>query len=168
MMLAACATTAPEGTAAPHTAVELREPGRTIRFDFNPESGVSSDSVRAPATSALAAVPGAYERFGLGATVHAAERVVTSRKNARGTTGGVRLSRMLDCGVSMGGSRAETLTLNLSVATRVDSVAPAVTVLRTRVQASGHDPAVSSNTVQCATTGYLEREIATAVQELAR
>lgn len=166
--ISACATPPPERTAAPHTAVELAETGTTIRFDFNPESGVSADSVRAPSASAWAAVPQAYARFGLGTTAHAAARVVTSRMNVRGTTGGVRLSRMLDCGASMGVPRAETFTINLSVATRVDSVAPAMTVLRTRVQASGHDPAVSSNRVQCATTGYLERQLATAVQELAR
>ena len=166
--ISACATPPPERTAALHAAVELEETGTTVRFDFNPESGVSADSVRAPSASAWAVVPQAYARFGLGTTAQAAARVVTSRMNVRGSTGGVRLSRMLDCGASMGVPRVETYTINLSVVTRVDSVAPAMTVLRTRVRATGHDPTVSSNSIQCASTGYLESQIATTVQELAR
>lgn len=165
--LSACATPPPERTAALHTAIELEETGTSLRFDFNPTSGVSVDSVRAPASNAWAALPRAYARFGLGTTAHASARVITSRMNLRRTTGGVKLSRMLDCGAAMGTPRADTYTIALSVATRVDSVAPATSVLRTRVQASGHDPSTSSHRIQCATTGYLEREIASEVQQLA-
>lgn len=165
-----CASAPAEGTAATHATLEARDvPGAgNLRFDFNPESGVSADSVRAPAVVAWRVLPQAYARFGLGTTSHAAARVVTSQSNVRRTIGGVRLSRMLDCGSAAGSPRADNYTIALSIASRVDSAGPAVAMLRTRVNAIGHDVSVTSHPVQCSTTGYLERQIANAVQELAR
>lgn len=165
-----CSSAPAERTAAAHTTLEAQDvPGTgTMRFDFNPESGVSEDSVRAPASIAWATLPQAYAKFGLGTTAHAAVRVLTSQSNLRRTSGGVRLSRMLDCGTAMGSPRADNYTISLSVATRVDSAGPATAVLRTRVQATGHDISVASHSVQCSTTGYLEREIANTVQALIR
>lgn len=166
----ACASAPPDSTAASHATLEARDvPGTgNLRFDFNPESGVSADSVRAPAAVAWGVLSEAYARFGLGTTSHAAARVVTSQSNVRRMIGGVRLSRMLDCGSAAGSPRADNYTIALSVASRVDSVGPATTILRTRVHASGHDVSVTSHPVQCSTTGYLERQIANAVQELVR
>jgi len=166
----ACASAPPDTTAASHSTLEARDvPGAgNIRFDFNPESGVSADSVRAPASLAWSALPQAYARFGLGTTAYAAARVVTSQSNVRRMIGGVRLSRMLDCGSAAGSPRADNYTIALSVSSRVDSVGPAATVLRTRVHAIGHDVSVTSHPVQCSTTGYLERQLANAVQELVR
>lgn len=166
----ACASAPPEGTAASHATLEARDvPGAgNLRFDFNPESGVSADSIRAPAAAAWGVISEAYARFGLGTTSHAAARVVTSQSSIRRMIGGVRLSRMLDCGSAAGSPRADNYTIALSVASRVDSVGPAATVLRTRVHASGHDVSVTSHPVQCSTTGYLERQIANTVQELVR
>lgn len=166
----ACASAPPDSTAASHATLEARDvPGTgNLRFDFNPESGVSADSVRAPAAVAWGVLSQAYARFGLGTTSHAAARVVTSQSNVRRMIGSVRLSRMLDCGSAAGSPRADSYTIALSVASRVDSVGPAATVLRTRVHASGHDVSVTSHPVQCSTTGYLERQIANAVQELVR
>lgn len=170
LLTMACATAPPDSTAASHATLEARDvPGTgNLRFDFNPESGVSADSVRAPAAVVWGALSQAYSRFGLGTTSHAAARVVTSQSNVRRMIGGVRLSRMLDCGSAAGSPRADNYTIALSIASRADSVGPAVTVLRTRVQASGHDISVTSHQVQCNTTGYLERQIANAVQELVR
>ena len=165
--LSGCATAPPERTAAPRTVVEF-EAGKVLHFDFNPESGVSTDSVRVPAAVAWAAVPQAYARYGLGTTAHAEARVVTSESRARRTLGGVRISQMLECGSPLGVKRADHYTVRLLLATRVDSVAPGLSVLRTRVQATGHDPAGNSNVVTCETKGYLEKAIADAVQELAK
>ncbi len=166
-----CSSAPVDRTAAGHSTIEAQAVdgtnAGTLRFDFNPESGVSADSVRAPASVSWRVLPQAYAKFGLGSTAHAAARVVTSQSNVRRMIGGVRLSRMLDCGNAMGSPRADNYTINLVVATRIDSVAPAAVILRTRVQATGHDIAVSSHTVQCTTTGNLERRIADAVQDLA-
>lgn len=166
--LPACASAPPERTSAEHATLEAQGPTSSLRIDFNPQTGVSSDSVRAPASIAWLAVPQAYARFGLGTTTHAAARVITSQSNVRRMIGGVRLSRMLDCGSAAGSPRADNYTIALFVATRVDSVGPAATLLRTRVQATGHDISVSSHPVQCSSTGYLEREIANAVQQFAK
>lgn len=169
LVLTACASAPPDRTATEHETLEAQgATGGSLRFDFNPESGVSVDSVRAPASVAWLALPQAYAKFGLGTTSHAAGRVVTSQSNVRRMIGGVRLSRMLDCGAAAGAPRADNYTINLFVATRVDSVGPASTVLRTRVQATGHDISVTSHPVQCSTTGYLERQIANETQALAR
>lgn len=170
VLLTACASAPAESTASSHATLEARDvPGAgNLRFDFNPESGVSSDSVIGPASVAWRVLPQAYGRFGLGTTSHAGARVVTSQSSVRRMIGGVRLSRMLDCGSAAGSPRADNYTIALSVASRVDSVGPAATVLRTRVHATGHDVSVTSHPVQCSTTGYLERQLANAVQELIR
>lgn len=165
--LAGCAAAAPERTAAPRTVVEM-EAGKVLRWDFNPESGVSMDSLSVPATSAWLALPEAYARFGLGTTGHGGERVLSAEAKVRRTLGGVRLSRMVECGSPLGVKRADHYTITLSVATRVDSVAPGASMLRTRVQATGFDPVGNSNVVTCATTGFLESAIADEVQARAK
>ncbi len=164
---AACAS-APTDRTTSHAVVEAQAVTGTVRFDFDPEGRSSADNVRMPAANAWAALPQAYASLGLETVVHAAVRAVTSQSNVRRTLGGVRLSRMLDCGSAMGSPRADNYTISLFVETRVDSLGPAETVLRTRVQATGHDISVNSHSVQCSTSGHLEREIANTVQELAR
>ena len=165
-VLPGCGSRSPERTSVSRAVVEYQH-GRTIRYDFSPESGVSADSVRVPPSVAWRAMPEAYAKFELGITPDSNARVVTSTKKSRRTLAGTSLSRIVECGSPLGVKRADHYTVTLSVATLVDSVAPAVSVLRTRVQATAFDVAGNSNVVTCASTGHLEAAIADAVQKLA-
>lgn len=166
-VLAGCASPSPERTNVSRAVVEYTS-GKTIRYDFSPESGVSADSVHAPASSAWRAIPEAYAQFELGVTPDSNSRVVTSTKRSRRTLGKTPLSRIVECGSPLGVKRADHFTVTLSVVTLVDSVAPAVSVLRTRVQATAYDVAGNSNVVTCATTGHLEAAIAGEVRRVAK
>lgn len=165
--LAGCATAPPDRTVPPRAVVEL-EAGKVFRWDFSPDVVVSSDYLRVPATSAWLALPEVYAHFDLRPTGHAADRVVAAEVRVRRVIGGVRLSRIVDCGSALGVKRADHYTITLTVATRVDSMAREASVLRTRVQATGFDPEANSNTITCATTGFLERAIADEVQARAK
>lgn len=166
----ACAAPAPGAWPAPAPVeIEMIDAGgNSLRFDFMPERGVSADTIRGPARLAWGALPAAYAKFGLGVTSHRSARVVTSESSVRREIGDVRLSRMLACGSAMGSQRADTYTIRLAVATYVDSIGPATTILRTRVQATGRDASAGAPAVQCRTTGYLEQQIANAAQHLVR
>ena len=77
---------------------------------------------------------------------------------------GERLSRFFRCGTGVTGAFADRYRLNVNIVSRVISNSPEDSVLETTIQASGTNPAGTSNTrVPCGSTHFLESRIAAEV-----
>jgi hypothetical protein len=69
-------------------------------------------------------------------------------------------STLIDCGQGSAGARTESYRLTIVITHRLVDV-PAGTSLRSVVEASARNPALSGDPVVCSSTGRLEAEIAT-------
>ncbi|MGZ8412920.1 MAG: hypothetical protein ACXW61_07930 [Gemmatirosa sp.] len=117
-----------------------------------------------------ALLPLAYEAVGLPLSTLDTERRLLGAGGVRaqGRLGGAWLSRYVDCGTAPTGiPNADSWTVTLDVATRVDGNA-AGAGLSTTVRATGRPSATStSNPVNCVSRGALEKRLAELVREQA-
>lgn len=74
------------------------------------------------------------------------------------------VSRFVDCGTGLTGPNADSYRVQLRIETQVDSVDATSSNLRTRVLGSGSG--AGGTAVRCATTGELERRLATRLKLL--
>jgi hypothetical protein len=125
--------------------------------------------IRPGAEEALRSLPAIYAALGIpGSTVLNADEHLFGRQqlHVRLTLGEERLSRIVRCG-SLFGSGEAVNPVTLTVMTLVEPM-PAGTRVRSWVDGSSRDMAGSgSAAVQCASTGWLEREIVRRLDPLA-
>lgn len=165
--LAACASARGSGVDATvkRSRVDLGWHEGSLRFDVDAELSASSDTVFLSARAAWETLPQSFARYELAVGgIDTAGRVLRSQVRVRRVLGGVRLSRIINCGSGAGGSKAEIYNVFLTVMTRVDSLSTVSSVLRTLVTATAHDPTVVGNRVECSSTGWLEPRLADEVQ----
>jgi hypothetical protein len=128
------------------------------------------DELALPAGRVWELLPLAYEAAGLPLSTLDTERrlIGAGGVRAQGRLGGTWLSRYVDCGTAPTGiPNADSFTITLDVATRVEGTANAAE-LSTTVRATGRPSATStSNPVNCVSRGALERRLAELVREQA-
>lgn len=165
--LGACASAPDTGVPATtkRSRVDLDVNAGTMRFDVDAERAASYDTIFLPPASAWETLPQSFARHALPvASVEPATRTILSQARVRRELGKVRLSRIITCGSGLGLPKADNYNILLKVMTRVDSISPERSVLRTLVTAIGHDPTVVGNQVDCPSTGWLEPRLANDVQ----
>jgi hypothetical protein len=80
---------------------------------------------------------------------------------------GLTMQSVLDCGDKMGLQNAETWDIFLNILSFVQADGPDGSTISTRIQATGHDPAVSDREgIPCGTKGELETKIGNTVKLL--
>jgi hypothetical protein len=178
MLAAACAVT---GCSGLHS--EISPPPPELRSTYRLESARGgyrdieltrttfgpAAFVRGPWQAAWTALPAIYAELGIeGSGVMNQDDHLFGRRGmpARGRLETVRMSRVLRCGsLHLGGE--DRFNLTMTVMTELVPSAGGSTV-RTWVDASGRDATgPGSPPVQCASTGWLEGEIARRLQERA-
>ncbi len=138
---------------------------------FDPRAGrfstvISSDAARAPDTLAVssdkvwAALIQVYADLGIPLTVADTENHVLGalRVVQRKPVGGVRLSRLLECGESAYGPNAERYTVQFTALTAMQSVGEKRTAIDTRVVGTATATGSSAG-VACASSGVLEEKL---------
>jgi hypothetical protein len=85
----------------------------------------------------------------------------------RGSIGGQRISRYLECGMTAGMSNADTYDVIVRVVSQVVPADAGLASLRTQLEASAHSSGDSGPSVRCVSTGALEARIAHMMSELA-
>jgi hypothetical protein len=85
----------------------------------------------------------------------------------RGSLGGQRMSKYLDCGATAGMSNSDTYDVIVRVVSQVIPADAGLASLRTQVEGSAHASGDSGMNVRCISTGALEARIAHMMSELA-
>lgn len=163
--LAACAKPGPAGrppVRPPRDRVILTDEAGQ-RYRSTETAGPIEGEVNASVDAVWTALPAVYE--GLGIPLAHLDRPSGQMGNKQvvrtGRLAGQRLSRTFDCGASMTGERADQGRLTASVLTQVwarpdGRTGIATTIVSTMKPLDG----TSTSPVSCATTGWLEQEIA--------
>ncbi|MDQ3522790.1 MAG: hypothetical protein M3434_10705 [Gemmatimonadota bacterium] len=114
-------------------------------------------------------MPAVYEALKIPVgTIDQNTRVIGNRRieSRSGRIAGERASSYLNCGnTGIGGPIADSYQVNLSVLTQIVPAAGGSTQVQTSIEASATQRGVSSAPVRCASTGRLEQQIATAIQQ---
>ena len=136
----------------------------TTTFDprsgrFGGELGAGSrtpDTLEVSADRLWSALPGAYAELGVPLTVvDSAAHSLGSQAVSRRPVGGLRLSRILECGTGSYGPNAERYTVQLTVLSAVQPVDAKRSVLITRVGGTAAPNGLNSS-VKCESNGALE------------
>lgn len=163
-VIAGCApAAAPAPGPRPAGTVTIEDPRGTVgSLPLEPAAArYQGAGVARPLAEAWAALPAAYEALALhGGAPAGGHRFSVPRLRATRALGGVRLSRYLDCGSSVGMANADHYAVTLHVATRLSETTPSATLAETLVQASAKPIGTAGETVPCTSTGELERAIA--------
>lgn len=164
--LAGCATASSSGSddgTSSQRQIVTDEQGRVLRNTADLRGDVQELPVAAD--SAVRILRGIYAQLGVPpATLDNTGYTVGNRNfSVMRTFGGQRLSAYLDCGSSITGVAADSYRVTMSLVSRV-SPATAGSTVETRLFATARDGSgVSNATVDCGTTGSLERRINTAL-----
>ena len=169
----ACASGGSGPRSADHTGRETIAGGRamvTLEPTISPSRALA---VPLPATRVWSLLPAAYEAVGLPLTQLETQRLRLGSGPVRlqGRLGRTRLSDLIDCGTTAGGMRnADTHAVTFQAVTVVE---PAIddstrSSIVTTVVASGRPASVSSSgSVNCPSTGRLERRLADLLRDIA-
>jgi len=147
----------------------IETPGGPIEIDWEHERTFDETSLLVNVDKAWAAVPTVFGELGI------APGVIDSKQHVFGNAGATfrremgrqRLSKYFDCGSTAGMSNSDTYDLNVRVISQIIPQGDGLSALRTQAEATAHANAVSGQSVRCASTGELERRIATMVSEQA-
>jgi hypothetical protein len=144
-----------------HTTMRIEFPHRTVEIDLTRNQYMREAFLAMSADDALLLLPDIYETLGIegGALLNDAELIFGARGlRAHRRVGELRMTLLLDCGSSLLGD-ADSYHISLSVLSAIEPHGEASSTLRSWVQATGRQDAVSSTAVTCSSTGRLEREI---------
>ena len=160
-MLAGCAS---QTSYTPPKQVVLLE-GADTHVERLSDGSIADTSSASP-QHAFDALRKTYAALGLELNVldPAARTVATQNQRLMRHLGQIPLTRLVDCGSSITGARAEEWFVYLSVMSRV-SAAGSGSRVATRVDAFAVDPEGSGERIACGSTGELERQIIVAVRQ---
>lgn len=163
LSLAGCSamnsTVSPE-TGELRSTYQIQHPnGGTRYYELTRPSFTPPQYVSTSWNAAWQSLPGVYERLGMrGAVLNQDENLFGFRRaRAFRTLGGTRMARLLRCGSELVGN-ASTMEVTLTVMTILEPSATGTSV-RSWVDATARDQTGPGSTVQCSSTGLLEREI---------
>lgn len=164
VVLAGCASGPPESHPSPR-AIFTGDHG--VLTTSTVEQG-TVDSVAAAPNAVMRALLSSYEEIGIKVTLiePQAQRLGNPDFSASGSLGGERLSKLVKCGDSMTGSRADDSRIYLSVVSTVRA-RPGGSEIETRLEALARDErsGASADRLPCSTTGVLEGRIHRAVRQ---
>lgn len=132
----------------------------TLRY--NTDVRVITNSIAASPATLWPGLNAAFASAGLPVTERDSAEYAVAAQNAgfNGRFENQPMSRIVDCGLTtMGSQRANSYRVWLTVASQLQPSGTGTT-LRTTVAAKAQDPSSSTSSIQCGTTGVLEREIA--------
>ncbi len=143
----------------PDEPMRIETGGRPL--EITREKQVTSAQVDVPLTEAWSRLLTAYRALGIPASalsVNPGSHTVGVVDRRTSRLAGQRMSRYLNCGYSLGTSKADQGQVRVTLQT---TLAPAgeATVVRTRFQAMAGTSGVSTAPIPCASTGALERVI---------
>jgi len=168
--VAACAPRA----AGPSPVVVVGEPLDPMlaelrgRYDTGAEGQVR-DSVAAPPERVHAAVVAAFRDLDIPADIvnPATGQVANTQFRAARELAGARLGRLLQCGETLTGPRADNDRVLLSVISKVTAAGAGSSFVETRVVAGATDVGGTGGRFACRSTGELERRLHDAVRRAA-
>jgi len=166
VFLAGCATTA---ATTGELSSRSQIAGGGARGD--PLSGVTEfklaqrSTVPVPLAEAWPRLVKAYSDLGIPlTTVNAADHRLGNEGMKRShTVANDRISTFLDCGTGGGGANADIYSVNMSVASRLQTLTDSTTEVATMVQATAAPMTFGTAPVVCSTLGSLEAKIASLV-----
>ncbi|HEX5436779.1 MAG TPA: hypothetical protein VFW98_06450 [Gemmatimonadaceae bacterium] len=151
------------GTVSP-TPVYIGVPSGTVRTGVSADDGGMSTTLGVSPDRGWAALSAAYQILAIPVTtIDPSTHILGNHDlHIRGHLGRTRLSRFVDCGESVtGGPNADQYAVTLDVVSQLVPTKHDSTVVSTEVQASAVPSSGTSNPpVRCASTGRLERSIA--------
>ncbi len=141
--------------------------GRLVDVDIRNQDARQADDISLPAVQAFDALPAAYAKLGIPTIAVVDNRggvytVGVRNMHVRGSLGGTRLSRYIDCGSGAQRVPADSYDISLSATTYVAPHGTGST-LHTLVAADARDPGDNRPPVRCASTGQFERQLANLV-----
>lgn len=156
MLVLAALTLAASAARAQETRARISLPG--WRAPFPIEDVVIDVSLDAPSGKAFTAIAGAFDDLKIPVDTRdsVAGLIGSMRILPSGSLGGLRLSRILDCGQGpTGAPNAESYRLTVVLLVLLDPIDASHTKVRIGLVASGQEPG-GSNRIQCGSSGRME------------
>ncbi len=170
--IAACAPTTsslPSAGPTQTTTSVTTGGGANLDITMHADNRPSSNTVQAAPERVWAVMPAVFEGLKIPVgTLDQNSRVIGNRRieTNSGRIAGGRASMYLNCGnTGLGSPVADSYQVNLSVLTQIVPAPGGSTQVQTSIDANATQRGVSSAPVRCASTGRLEQQIATAVQQ---
>jgi hypothetical protein len=147
----------------------IETPGGPIEIDWERERTFDETKLLVSVDKAWATLPAVFGELGIEPGILDSRQHVFGNAGAtfRREMGRQRLSKYFDCGSTAGMSNSDTYDLNIRVISQIIPQGEGLSALRTQAEATAHANAVSGQVVRCASTGDLERRIATMVSQQA-
>lgn len=168
LLAASCAHTGaaviPPTSAAPSTTTLYDPTAHMSDVHLTSDDRAASTTIDAAPAAAFSKLAAVYADIGLTVNtfVDASRQLAANGVRARGHLGKLRISQLLECGAEVTGEdRANSYEMTLYVSSTVQPAPNGKSVLSTLVTATGRPMSSSGDAVRCATTGALERRIAT-------
>ncbi|HEX6067023.1 MAG TPA: hypothetical protein VFZ04_22460 [Longimicrobiales bacterium] len=159
LVLAACGGTMAQDPAERTTTRGTIAPRQTV--DLTRDTEIVESLIQATPAQVWQALHEVHEIIGVPFAYGdvASGTAVFQLQNQIRTVAGKPASRYLDCGMGPAGPRADSYRLAIKVMHRFDSPVAGTTSLRTIMEVSARNPAISSDPVPCNSRGALEAEI---------
>jgi len=143
-----------------YTRVET--PSGPIEIDWERERTFDETKLLVSVDKAWAALPAAFGELGIEPSILDSKQHVfgNSGSTFRREMGRQRLSKYFDCGSTAGMSNSDTYDVIVRVISQIIPAGEGLSSLRTQAEATAHANAVAGQQVRCASTGELERRIA--------
>jgi hypothetical protein len=168
--VSACAS----GGTSSGTVVAVTEPPDPVLSDLRARQaaaaeGAVRDSIAAPPDRVRAAVVGAFRELGIPTEIvsHSTGQVANRQFPVGRELAGTRLSRLLQCGQTLTGPRADIDRVLMSVVSDVRPLGAGSSSVTTRVIGVAIDAGGSGHRSACSSTGELERRLHQAVRKAA-
>lgn len=147
----------------------IETPGGPIEIDWERERTFDETQMLVNVDKAWAALPAVYGELGIETGILDPKQHIfgNAGENFRREMGRQRLSKYFECGSTAGMSNSDTYDVNVRVISQILPADNGLSKLRTQAEATAHANAVSGQSVRCASTGELERRIASMVAEQA-
>lgn len=147
----------------------IETPGGTIEINWQRERTFEATNLLVSVDKAWAAIPAAFGEMGIEPGIVDQKQHVFGNMGVtfRREIGRQRISRYFDCGSTAGMSNSDTYDVIVRVISQIVPAGDGLSILRTQAEATAHPSALSGMGVRCASTGELERRIASMVSEQA-
>lgn len=161
--VAGCASSSAVKAPADPVIVTL-EGGGLLHFDSSPR--VAESTIAATPATVWPVLNSTYASMGLPITTrnNAAHLIAAQNATFLHSFGNGSLSRIVDCGGSQSGARADSYRVQLTVVTELRPADKGATLVRTSLAGVAKDPSSSNDPVSCSSTGVLERDISNALK----
>ena len=175
LVLCACASSG-SGSSSETPIMEQRleytrieTPSGPIEIDWQRERTFDETQLLVNVDKAWSTLPAVFGELGIEPGILDSKQHVfgNAGETFRREMGRQRLSRYFDCGSTAGMSNSDSYDLIIRVISQIVPQGEGLSSLRTQAEATAHANAVSGQAVRCASTGELERRIATMVSQQA-